>query len=317
VLTLSGGREFSRIAAIVEALGDRGEGIGDDCAELPRGEHPALWTIDTQVEGVHFRREWLSWRDVGFRATVAAASDVLAMGGVVERIVVGWTIPACEEAASDEWLLEIAKGQREACIALDAKIVGGNLSAGPSLSLTTSVLGSAARSVRRTGARIGDRIVMAGPVGHAAAGLAWLQRGLDERDGERWVAAWRRPPVLRSASRFIAAHAHAGIDVSDGLAQDVGHLAEASQVRVELDGAAIERASFAASERARLEAEGLDPMALSLGGGEDYALVAAVGEDVPIPQEFVEIGKVVAGAGVAVVRADGTAYPPPRGFSHR
>ena len=156
---------------------------------------------------------------------------------------------------------------------IDAPVVGGNLSRGPSLSIATTLLGKCERAVERSGARAGDGVWMAGRVGLAAAGMKALERGL--ADGA-WVAAaveaWRRPRALVTEGARMAGVAHAAIDVSDGLARDAGHMAEASGVALVLDEALL-----LADEELAAAARALDQRAIDLAlyGGEDYALVAA------------------------------------------
>jgi thiamine-monophosphate kinase len=280
-------------------------GIGDDAAVLAPFRHSIVVTVDASVEDVHFRRRWMGWEDVGYRATVAAASDVLAMGARPTVAVAAWTIPPdLAEADVDA----IARGQRAAADALGLAFVGGNLASGPCVSITTTVLGEAARPVARAGARVGDRIGIYGPLGLAALGLAALERGVPELapDG---VARFRRPPVHLGAN---LATAHAAIDVSDGLAQDVGHLARASGVRVVLELARLQ-ARRVAAHVAQALAVGVDLDRLELSGGEDYALVAAF--DV-VPEGFDDIGFVEAGEGVELLSNGGRTGAPP-GYVHR
>jgi thiamine-monophosphate kinase len=320
---VGGDDEFSRIDRIAAVLGaPRGDvvslGVGDDCAVLDPAKLAAgeklVWTIDASVEGVHFRRELLSWEDVGFRAIVAAASDLLAMGARPVAMLCAWTLPREVERTTID---AIAKGQRAACDALGASIVGGNLSSAEELSLTTTAVGATARPVARSGARVGDRLVIAGVVGEAALGLAWLTRGRDEAGASRLVERWRNPRILLAASRALSAVATAMIDVSDGLAQDVGHLAKASRVRARIDLAPLAaRRSDEAKSIANLLRVPLDH--LELAGGEDYALVATVPPEAPLPAGVDVIGAVEEGEGVIVVGLDGGPYEaPPPGWMHR
>ncbi len=319
--------EFHRIERIVAILGDRARGIGDDAVALEATDDVRVWTVDAQVEGVHFDRRWLTDEDVGFRATIAAASDVLAMASAPESLLVAWQLPAdVEEATIDA----IALGQRIALEAIDACIVGGNITAGPALGLTTTVLGrrrSDSPKLTRAGGRPGQVLAMRGAVGRAAAGLALLQRGEPVASAadvvERaWIAAWRRPPVLLDAAASLGAAATAAVDVSDGLAQDVGHLAARSNVDALLDEGAVLDASFAPTEQARLAQLGLSAFDLAFAGGEDYALVGAFDDAAALPDGFVPIGRLLArgeggeAARVRVQRRDGRRSPAPRGFRH-
>ena len=180
---------------------------------------------------------------------------------------------------SDADLEALAAGQREAADALGTAVIGGNLSRGTELSITTTALGAAARPLTRAGARPGDAIWMAGPVGLAAAGLAALSRAEGPPAAEEGsaavaaaVAAWRRPRARLAEGRRACGRARAAIDVSDGLARDVGHLARASGVRAVLDAARIVGDDL----REAAAALGRDPLALALYGGEDYALVVTL-----------------------------------------
>ncbi|XXT20567.1 thiamine-phosphate kinase [Sorangium sp. So ce429] len=290
--------EWTRIEMLRAALGGAAGahvlcGIGDDAAilapaSLPGGAaEPLVWTIDSAVEGVHFRRDLLSFEDLGYRATMAAASDLAAMGARPVGLLAALVLP---RDVSDDELGALARGQRAACDELGAAIIGGNLSRGGEISITTTALGAAAAPLRRDGARPGDALALAGPVGLAAAGFALLDRGMSPAGAaaERAVHAFRRPVARIDAGLRAAAsgRGRAAIDVSDGLAADVAHLARASGVRVLLDPAALVSADL--REAAALL--GADALELALHGGEDYA-VAVAGPDVGSLPGFVAIGR--------------------------
>ena len=304
--------EWTRIARLRAAFGAPRDprvrvGIGDDAAVLAPGPELLVWTIDASVESVHFRRDLLSLHDVGYRATMAAASDLAAMGAAPLGLLAALVLPP---SITDDDLAALAAGQREAADAIGAAVIGGNLARGGELSITTTVLGAAARPLTRDGARPGDALWMAGPVGLAAAGLALLAGGAGERSAgagaEAAVRAWRRPLARIADGLRAAPRAGAAIDVSDGLAQDVGHIAEASDVSILLDAAAI-----VGPELGAIAAEiGRDPLDLALRGGEDYAVVVTLAEGDAL-EGFVRIGEVAAraqrvrGARVALRRGDG------------
>ncbi|MGK4007703.1 thiamine-phosphate kinase [Sorangium sp. So ce1036] len=328
--------EWTRIEMLRAVLGGAaGErvlyGIGDDAAILapvalppaapadaapaesapggPRGGASAgaqellVWTVDSAVEGVHFRRDLLSFEDLGYRATMAAASDLAAMGARPVGLLAALVLP---RDVGDDELLALARGQRAACDALGAAIVGGNLSRGGELSITTTALGAAPAPLRRDGARPGDAVALAGPVGLAAAGFALLDRGIAPASAaaERAIEAFRRPLARIDAGLRAAAgaRAHAGagadadaaagagaraaIDISDGLAADLAHLARASGVRVLLDPSALVSPDL--REAAALL--GADALELALHGGEDYA-IAVAGPGVGALPGFVTIGR--------------------------
>ncbi|WP_437689936.1 thiamine-phosphate kinase [Sorangium sp. So ce176] len=292
--------EWKRIEMLRAVLGAAaGEhvlcGIGDDAAILapaapPGGAlagaaEPLVWTVDSAVEGVHFRRDLMSFEDLGYRATMAAASDLAAMGARPVGLLAALVLPL---DVSDDELGALARGQRAACDEIGTAIIGGNLSRGGEISITTTALGVAATPLRRDGARPGDALALAGPVGLAAAGFALLDRGMSPPGAaaERAIRAFRRPAARIDAGLRAASVARAAIDVSDGLAADLAHLARASGVRVLLDPAALVSADLR-DAAALLDA---DALALALHGGEDYA-IAVAGPDVGSLPGFVAIGR--------------------------
>ncbi len=308
--------ETARIAMLARVLsaGTRGAGvevtIGDDAAVLegPPADRRVVWTIDEQVEGTHFRRDLASWRDIGWRSIMAAASDVAAMGADPWCALSALVVP---DTMDERALEEVALGQRAAAEDIGTTIVGGNLARGPVLSIATTLLGTCERAVLRRGAVPGDGVWMAGNVGLAAAGLRALGAGTaGVASLQEAVAAWRTPRALIAEGRAMASIAHAAVDVSDGLACDAGHVAEASIVRVVLDEMALR--SDAVLSGAAL-ALGQDALDLALYGGEDYALVVAS----PVAIEgFRRIGHVTEGRGVALRGANGERALEARGFDH-
>jgi thiamine-monophosphate kinase len=307
------------LSAETRAGGCRGieVGIGDDAAVLALsaaggahhvGSARLVWTVDEQVEGTHFRRDLVSWRDVGWRSFMAAASDVAAMGADPWCALSALVVP---DDVDDAALQEVAQGQQAAAQAVGAPVVGGNLARGPVLSIATTLLGTCSRAVLRGGAMPGDGLWMAGRVGLAAAGLRALLAGKGAVASlEAAVLAWRTPRALIAEGRTMATVAHAAIDVSDGLACDVGHIAQASVVCAILDeGALLADADLAGAA----DALGASPLDLALHGGEDYALVVAS----PVAVEgFRRIGEITQGRGLFLRGASGQRPIEPRGFDH-
>jgi thiamine-monophosphate kinase len=245
---------------------------------------------------------------------MAAASDLAAMGAAPRGLLSALVLPP---DVGDAELAELAAGQRAAADALGTAIVGGNLARGSELSITTTALGAAPRPLTRAGAQAGDALWAAGALGLAAAGLALLLAGRSAVSpaARAAVQIWRRPEARLAAGIAARGWAHAAIDVSDGLAQDAGHLARASAVDVILDAATI--VSPALREVA---AElGDDPLDLALHGGEDYALLVAAPDDAGLAG-FTRIGSIVpaAGAGSVQLRRDDGAIVAlvARGFDH-
>jgi thiamine-monophosphate kinase len=288
-------------------------GIGDDAAVIDFGNRPAVITVDTQVENVHFRLDLISYRDIGYRAVVAAASDVWAMAAMPSASVVALILP---EHLSDESFEELIEGLAEAARATGARVIGGNLSRGDALSVTTTVFGlPIAEPVARDGARVGDSVYVTGTLGAAALGLAVLESGrLDLEHGPSFAERWRRPPINGHLATALAKLATAAVDVSDGCLQDLGHVCTASRV-----GAAVLAHALptAPGYRATCEALGLNPIELALTGGEDYELLFTVPPSAKAAIAATRIGEITEDAGVRVVGEHGQPISLSRtGFRH-
>jgi thiamine-monophosphate kinase len=235
-------------------------GIENDVAELGGG---LVVTQDALVESVHFRLDWISWRDLGWRAAAVNLSDLAASGATPDALVVSLALPP--QTALDD-VLALYEGIAETQV----PVVGGDTSGAERVMLSVTALGHSQRVPGRGGARAGDRLVVTGPLG--GAGAAFRE--------QRYV----RPPLRLEEGRELAAHASAMLDLSDGLAVDAGHIAARSRCRLVID---LDRVPLAPA--ARLE---------DLGFGEDYELLAAV----PEPGRFHEIGRCEEGEGLTLLR---------------
>lgn len=277
-------------------------GIGDDCAVLRARTEGLVLSVDSVVEHVHFRRAWLTFEQLGYKATMGALSDLAAMGAAPLGALSSLILPVDVNDASLEAL---ARGQAEACAEVGTSVVGGNLARGGELSITTTVIGESPSPLRRDGARPGDVVLAAGPLGLAAAGLRAL---LAERESEAAFAAalvaWRRPRARIEEGRRLVGTATAAIDVSDGLGLDVSRMAESSGCKIVLTAEALVGAPL----RAAAEALGVDPVALALSGGEDYALVATAPPEVSL-SGLVRIGYCEEGEGVELEGVGGKRSP--------
>jgi thiamine-monophosphate kinase len=242
----------------------------------PTAGHRLVVTTDVLVEGVDFSAALSEPEDWGWKAVVANLSDLAAMAAEARWLVLALTVPEATPVATLERLYA---GVGQACRAFGVALVGGDVSAGPALSLAVTALGEAERAVPRSGARPGDRLAVSGPLGAAAAGLAMLS-SVDPAAADLLArfpglaAAHRRPvPALAMGLALARAGATAMIDVSDGLAGDALHLAEASGTGLEIHDSAVPLAPGVAEAAALL---GHDPLELALGGGEDFVLAAAL-----------------------------------------
>jgi thiamine-monophosphate kinase len=271
-------------------------GPGDDAAVLRTPDGRVVATTDVLVEGRHFRRDWSSAEDIGRKAAAANLADVAAMGGVATALLVGL---ACPSNTQTSWLEGVAAGLAEECAPLGAAVVGGDLVAAAadsdSVVLSVTALGDLGgrAPVLRSGARPGDVVALAGRLGWSACGLAVLRRGFSSPIAV--VAAHRRPtPPYAAGPGAADAGATAMCDVSDGLLADVGHIAAASRVVIDLDRAALVRACLEPASPLQQvgSALGVDPLVWVLTGGEDHALVATFPPRSPLPVGWTPIGEV-------------------------
>ncbi len=276
-------------------------GIGDDAAVFDFGSRPTIVTVDTHVEGTHFRPELISFHDLGWRAMTAAVSDVWAMGGAPSASVIALTLRPDLDDAGFEALIE---GLAEAARSTGACVIGGNLSRSSVVSVTTTAFGSpVVEPVTRHGARPGDFVYVTGTLGTSSLGLAVLESGLQNLSGAApFIARWRRPPDNGHAARALASTASGAIDVSDGLVRDLGHLCAASGVGATIR---VDQLPLAPNHRALCEALDLDPLTLALTGGEDYELLFTSAPSAEAEALGTRIGAIHEGAGVRVVDASG------------
>jgi thiamine-monophosphate kinase len=254
------------------ALGGNGSGLGDDCALLPEGAGTVAISTDVSVEGVHFQLDWLTLREVGWRATAAALSDLAADAAEPLAVLSAVTAPA---GAGERELAELAAGVGAAAAAAGAAVVGGDLSAGPAWSVAITVVGRVERPVTRSGARPGDGVWVTGALGAARSALEAWRRG--DAPSEAARRAFARPEPRVAAARWLAAHdARAMLDLSDGLAGDAPHLAAASGVAIDLTLDTVPVAADTIAEARRL---GVPVQQFAAEGGEDYELLVALPDD--------------------------------------
>jgi thiamine-monophosphate kinase len=246
--------------------------VGDDAAVV-RARPVCVTSVDTMVEGVHFRLDdgWASAGEVGHRALAGALSDLAAMGADAGEAYMALGLPA---GFDERRALELVRAADALALDTGTAIVGGDVVAAPALFVSVTAIGWAEREdalVGRDGARAGDLVGVTGRLGAAAATLAALERGIAPPPGAAAAVARARWPMPRLAEgRALAgAGARAMIDLSDGIATDAAHLARASAVRlhVRLDALPVEAG---VSELAA--ALGTEPWRLAAGGGEDYEL---------------------------------------------
>lgn len=265
----------------------------DDAAFLTINQSPHALSIDALVDGNHFRRDWSSAADIGWKAISVNVSDLCASGGGSPS----WLLVAigAPKDTAVEFLERLYEGMREACARYSAFLVGGDTVAAEQLFITVSALGPVLKPVRRSGAKVGDVLAVTGPLGRAACGVNLLlsqdPKKVSPEDAMACMDAHRRPVARVEEAKHFATAVHAAIDISDGLASDVRHLADASGVGVSIDTLPI------APEVQRIAAaRGWDAEAIALAGGEDFELLFALPEE--HLGDLLPIGRVVEGRGV-------------------
>jgi thiamine-monophosphate kinase len=231
VTALGPGEEFDLIRELLARWGQRAVGIGDDAAilDVPRGDK-LLVSVDSAIEGRHFKCDWLTPREIGYRAVTAALSDLAAMAAHPLGILVALDLPREMRRA----LSDLADGIGDAVAATSTRILGGNITASDRLGLTTTVLGSAFAPLTRSGLQAGESLYATGRFGGPGAAVAAFVEGRDPAPEQRQRFA--HPGArIREALWLADNGATAAIDISDGLAADLEHLARASNVGIDVD----------------------------------------------------------------------------------
>jgi thiamine-monophosphate kinase len=304
-IDLGPGREFDLVRTLLAEWGKSAQHIGDDAAiiTVPEGEKLVV-TTDTSVDGIHFRHEWLNHFEIGYRATAAALSDLAAMAARPLGILIALTLPEADRVEARG----LAIGIREGASAVLCPIVGGDLSAGRTLSLTITALGAVAKPLSRAGARPGQLVYVTGHLGGPAAAVRAWRAGKEPGGPER--ARFANPvPRIDPGIGLARRGASSAIDVSDGLVADLAHVAAASGVRIEIDLEHIPRMDGVTAEQAA-------------SSGEEYELVVTAPriDTEEFEAEFglalTEIGRVVAGPVGVDVLDQGRKVTAPPGFDH-
>ncbi len=298
-------------------------GIGDDAAVLAAPDGRVVATTDFLIEGRHFRLDWSAAADVGHKAAARSLADVAAMGAEPSGLLVALAAPPDLPVS---WLESFASGLAQECARAGTAVLGGDTSRAGSVILAVTGLGDLGgrAPVLRGGAAPGDVVAIAGPLGHAAAGLALLSAGLTPDDpglGALIAAQLRPAPPYDAGPEAAILGATAMIDVSDGLLADLAHIADASNVQIDVHTAALTDPLLTkafqrtgggstsdplpphqAAARACQAGPGAVPPELTwaLTGGEDHSLVAVFPSGTPLPARWRPIGEVRPGQGVLV-----------------
>jgi thiamine-monophosphate kinase len=278
-------------------------GSGDDAAVVAAPDRRVVAGADLLLEGRHFRRDWSSPHDVGRKAAAQNFADIAAMGAVPTTLLISLVLPGDLPV---KWVEDLADGFAAECAVVGATVAGGDMVRGDTIAVSVTALGDleGREPVRRSGARAGDVLAVAGRLGWSAAGYELFLDGVaaDEKN-LRFIRAHQVPaPPYSAGPQAAALGATAMLDVSDGLLADLGHIAEAGGVRVDVTTPALDLLDGALR---------LDQV---LTGGEDHALAATFPAGTSLPPEWRVIGAVHGGP--AAVTVDGEAWAGSAGFKH-
>lgn len=263
-------------------------GPGDDAAVVAAPDGRVVATTDLLVEGRHFRRDWSGPYDIGRKAAAQNLADVVAMGARPTALLVGFAAPPTTETG---WAERLYAGLADECRAAGASVAGGDVVGAPEVTLAVTALGDLGGEppLTRSGARPGDVVAVRGRLGWSAAGLELLAAGRGAP--AELIDAHRRPEPPYDAGREARAlGATALLDVSDGLVQDLGHIAAAGGVRIDVDSSAVPVPAI------------LGPGGLRhvLTGGEDHAFAGTFPAEAVLPPSWRRVGTVTEGSGVLV-----------------
>ena len=266
-------------------------GIGDDAAVIKSSNNKLVATVDMAVEGIHFHRKWSSPFQIGAKLTTANLADIFAMGAVPKYLLVAASI---NELNNSETVSELARGIRSVADKFEVSVIGGDLSKSEKMTLSITALGElSAQPILRSGGRVGDLIYLSSLTGLSAAGLAILNRDLDR---PRYVVEAHLNPKLVAPDKLIKV-ATSMCDVSDGLATDAAHLANASAVNFNLSKDLISKA-YDFKDLAELARElNEDVFDWILTGGEDHFFLATVDKKNESNELGIKIGIVEKGDG--------------------
>jgi thiamine-monophosphate kinase len=288
-------------------------GNGDDGAVVKLNEGLTILSTDMAVESIHFRRAWSTPQEIGRKITAANLADICAMGGWPEYLLVAVAFP---KDYLDE-LEDLARGIAEEATKVGASVIGGDLSQGSELVISITAVGRTLRAITRSGAKVGDVVMISHLPGWSKAGLEILSGDLTHgsESSQRALVQHRSPQIDYSKYRKVYAVLNSATDVSDGLLIDSGHIAGASGVALHLQSTLIEKAEgFAALQQLAQEfgtgeSSGID---FVLSGGEDHVLLVTTSTPEKC-EGFIEIGRVEQGEGVLL---DGKTVSGEAGYQH-
>ena len=266
--------------------------FGDDCACVKLGNENLLFTIDSQIEGVHFLKDKINPKDLGWKLVSVNVSDIVACGGIPKWGLISVCIAKNE--FSKKFAEGLYLGLKEALDFYQFSIIGGNTSSSSHLGFDLALVGTTKRFVSRSGARIGDKVYISGYTGLSRAGLELLL--MNKETYENWeielIKSHVRPKARIDFQPTIEKFATSCIDISDGLVADINHIAKASKKKVVLFK---EKLPLHPTLGKYCKVYDKNPLDYILYGGEDYELIFTT--DKNMENAFL-VGKVEEGEGV-------------------
>jgi len=303
--------EFALIDAIAARLAKSSAetvsvGIGDDSAVVSAKGGNVVACLDMLTQGVHFRLDWSEAIDIGRKAAAQNLADIFAMGARPTALLVGLALPPETPVA---WVMGLADGLSAEAAEVGVTVVGGDIVRSSSIVISVTALGElgTAKAILRSGAKPGDTLAIAGRLGFAQAGLLMLSRGF--RSPRVLVGAHRVPEPPYELAK-LATHATSMIDISDGLVADLGHIAQASKVRINIESNKFQIPEALAAAASAFNG---DAMEWILSGGEDHAFAATFKTALDVPSGWTIIGSVESGE--PAVTVDGESYSG-KGWDH-
>ena len=287
-------------------------GIGDDGAVIIASSANLVAATDMAVEGVHFKRDWSTLREIGAKLAAANLADIVAMGGTPKYLLVSAGLSADFDVAK---ITELANGIKAEAALLGVHIIGGDISKSSEIVISITALGEVQSPIKRGGAQVGDLVVLSNLTGASAAGLAQLRAGIST---SAFIQAHKKPVIdYKLGAQFAAptTRVNSMCDVSDGLLVSLEDIASASGVAIEIDMNTFAGISGFTELSQCAAAQGIDVFEWVLTGGEDHAFIATTSK--PIPAGATVIGKVVAGNGVNLLGVkQETSWLQKPGFTH-
>jgi len=303
--------EFALIDAIAARLAKSSAetvsvGIGDDSAVVSAKGGNVVACLDMLTQGVHFRLDWSEAIDIGRKAAAQNLADIFAMGARPTALLVGLALPPETPVA---WVMGLADGLSAEAAEVGVTVVGGDIVRSSSIVISVTALGElgTAKAILRSGAKPGDTLAIAGRLGFAQAGLLMLSRGF--RSPRVLVGAHRVPEPPYELAK-LATHATSMIDISDGLVSDLGHIAQASKVKINIESNKFQIPEALAAAASAFNG---DAMEWILSGGEDHAFAATFTTALDVPSGWTIIGSVESGE--PAVTVDGESYSG-KGWDH-